>query len=57
MIACTLKVDYLITIHHPLRETLIAQTGLTTEGRRNFLQKAYSCATLYLAASMKWRPK
>jgi len=57
MIACTLKVEYLITSHHPLRETLIAQTGFTTEKRRNFLQEAYSCATLHLAASMKWRPK
>ena len=32
--------EYLIASHHPLRETLIAQTGTTPEARWNFLKMA-----------------
>lgn len=35
--------EYLIKSHHPLRETLMLQTGLTEAGRKDFLQKAYDC--------------
>ncbi len=31
--------EYLITSHHPLRETLIVQTGCSTEKRQQFLQQ------------------
>ena len=48
--------EYLITSHHPLRETLISQTGRTEANRRSFLQDAYTCATLHLAMSHKWQP-
>lgn len=48
--------EYLITSHHPLRETLIAQTGFTEQARRSFLQDAYNCATLHLGMQHKWRP-
>ncbi len=48
--------EYLITSHHPLRETLIAQTGLTQQQRHDFLQDAYNCATLYCGSSQKWQP-
>ena len=49
--------EYLITSHHPLRETLIAQTGLTTANRQNFLQDAYNCSTFFVGArSKKWQP-
>lgn len=48
--------EYLITSHHPLRETLIAQTGFTTEKRQGFLQDAYNCASLYCGTSKKWQP-
>lgn len=48
--------EYLITSHHPLRETLIAQTGFTEPTRRGFLQDAYNCATLHLGMQHKWRP-
>lgn len=41
--------EYLITSHHPLRETLIAQTGFTESARRDFLQDAYNCATLTMS--------
>ncbi|MBF7688271.1 HNH endonuclease family protein [Acinetobacter rathckeae] len=49
--------EYLITSHHPLRETLIAQTGFTEIARRGFLQSAYDCATHHLGMAYKWQPK
>jgi len=49
--------EYLITSHHPLRETLIAQAGNTSEKRRQFLQDAYNCSTTHLGARYKWSPK
>jgi len=49
--------EYLITSHHPLRETLIAQTGGTTQKRQNYLQEAYNCSTLFVGAGRrKWQP-
>ena len=33
--------EYLIESHHPLRETLILQTGRTKSQRKQFLQKSY----------------
>lgn len=48
--------EYLITSHHPLRETLIAQTGNSTEKRQQFLQDAYNCSTTYYAIKQKWQP-
>jgi len=50
--------EYLITSHHPLRETLIAQTGSSSEKRQAYLQDAYNCATLYMGGGgRKWQPK
>ncbi|MCW5600921.1 HNH endonuclease domain-containing protein [Nitrosomonas sp.] len=50
--------EYLITSHHPLRETLISQTGNSTEKRQAFLQDAYTCSSLHVGASgRKWQPK
>lgn len=49
--------EYLITSHHPLRETLIAQTGATTERRQAFLQDTYNCASAYFGFSSRWEPK
>ncbi len=49
--------EYLITSHHPLRETLIWQTGPTSEGRQKYLQDAYNCASEYFGFSTKWHPK
>lgn len=48
--------EYLITSHHPLRETLMVQTGLSGEDRRQYLQDAYNCATLHRGDSVKWQP-
>jgi hypothetical protein len=36
--------EYLIASHHPLRETLMAQTGETEQGRHAFLRQAYKDA-------------
>lgn len=47
--------EYLIKSHHPLRETLMLQTGLTEKDRRSFLQNAYDCSSTHLI--MKWAPK
>lgn len=50
--------EYLICSHHPLRETLIAQTGSTQAKRQNYLQEVYSCASTYLGSGKnKWQPK
>lgn len=48
--------EYLINSHHPLRETLIAQTGNTREKRRDYLQQAYNCSSLYYGVVKKWHP-
>ncbi len=49
--------EYLITSHHPLRETLMLQTGLKESDRRSFFQEAYDCATLHLGmGGEKWQP-
>jgi SAM-dependent methyltransferase len=36
--------NYLIASHHPLRDTLMLQTGATESSRRNFLQEQYAKA-------------
>lgn len=46
--------EYLISSHHPLRETLIAQTGFTQAARQNFLQSVYACAKSQLIHD--WAP-
>jgi hypothetical protein len=48
--------EYLIISHHPLRETLIAQTGNSAEKRQQFLQDAYNCTTIYYGVKQKWQP-
>ena len=46
--------EFLIGSHHPLRETLMAQTGRTARLRQKFLQKAYSDAVEVRVA--QWAP-
>ncbi|MEI6335639.1 MAG: hypothetical protein WCS87_13865, partial [Methylococcaceae bacterium] len=48
--------EYLITSHHPLRETLIVQTGCSTEKRQQFLQDAYNCSIIHYGFNQKWQP-
>jgi len=47
--------EYLIDSHHPLRQTLINQTGLSPETRRLFLQNVDSEAVSFLIH--RWEPK
>lgn len=46
--------EYLISSHHPLRETLIKQTGSTPQRRHYFLQQAYNKAIAVLIHN--WHP-
>jgi hypothetical protein len=46
--------EYLIKSHHPLRETLMLQTGITEPDRRSFLQSAYSCSKTTIISD--WAP-
>ena len=47
--------EYLTTSHHPLRETLIKQTGASRQHRSAFLQKAYDFSKERLIHT--WQPK
>lgn len=47
--------EYFISSHHPLRETLMAQTGSTPGRRKSFLQFAHSGAIRVLIHS--WEPE
>ena len=49
--------EYLINSHHPLRETLINQTGSSSTKRQDFLQNAYTCASFHCGSTKKWQPK
>lgn len=46
--------EFLITSHHPLRETLIAQTGSSEALRASFLQANYAAASSHRVAH--WTP-
>jgi len=46
--------EYLIKSSHPLRETLMLQTGVTEPDRRAFLQSAHTCAKTALITT--WTP-
>lgn len=46
--------EYLIGSHHPLRETLMTQTGRTESERRSFLQHMESFAMEHLVS--RWEP-
>jgi len=50
--------EYLISSHHPLRETLISQIGNSVAKRQRYLQEAYNCSTMFVGAAgrQKWQP-
>jgi 5-methylcytosine-specific restriction endonuclease McrA len=50
-----LRNNYLVNSHHPLSNTLIAQTGATDEVRSEFLNKIYNLATTIHKDT--WEPK
>lgn len=47
--------EYLISSHHPLRETIIAQTGESEPNRRYFLQTRYRLARSLIIHT--WQPR
>ncbi|MBC8285825.1 MAG: HNH endonuclease [Nitrospinae bacterium] len=47
--------NFLISSHHPLRQTLILQTGTSSEQRQNYLQTCYHNAKQILIHS--WKPE
>lgn len=47
--------EFFIMSHHPLRETLMAQTGVTRQDRVRFLSGAYETAWDWLFH--RWQPK
>ncbi len=47
--------EYLISSHHPLRETLILQTGSDAKARHSFLQNCFDTARTYLIQT--WQPQ
>ena len=47
--------EYYISSHHPLRETIINQTGQTERDRRQFLQRVYNMALERLIH--QWKPE
>ena len=49
--------EYLITSHHPLRETLMQQTGTKVTQRTAFLQASYNNAKAQLIHNWKPEPK
>ena len=50
-----LRNEYFIGSHHPLRETLISQTGSSDRLRRDFLQASFTSATSPLIHT--WEPE
>ena len=50
-----LRNEFLIASHHPLRETLMAQTGAQSGDRREFLQATYQAALDALLST--WEPQ
>ncbi len=49
--------EYLINSHHPLRETLIQQTGSNEQVRSKYLQDTYQRALAYLNPNAVWEPE
>ena len=49
--------NYLIDSHHPLRETLMRQTGSTTNDRKDFLEQEYNLAIHSLIHTWEPSPK
>ena len=49
--------EYFCSSHHPLRETIMLQTGNTREQRRSFLQKCFNEAIKILIHTWKPKPK
>lgn len=49
--------EFFINSHHPLRETLMQQTGTKLEQRINFLKANYQQATTGVLINSSWKPE
>ena len=49
--------EFFISSHHPLRDTLIGQTGKTVRQRAKFLNGHYEAASLGPLINSSWKPK
>ena len=49
--------NFFITSHHPLRETLIQQTGTTSKKRAKFLNDNYRAASTGALINSSWQPE
>jgi hypothetical protein len=49
--------EFFIRSHHPLRETLLAQTGQSRADRIRFLNAVYETAGQYLNEAKAWQPR
>ena len=47
--------NYYVESHHPLRETIMRQTGKTGDDRRRFLQKFFDSAIDFIPSTTKWK--
>ena len=48
--------EFYINSHHPLRETLMTQTGATPQARINFLSANYITASTGMLINSSWKP-
>ena len=48
--------NYYVESHHPLRETILKQTGINNIERHRFLQDFFNVAVDIIPSKMKWRP-
>lgn len=48
--------NYYVESHHPLRETILKQTGINNIQRYRFLQDFFNVAVDIIPSKMKWRP-
>ncbi|MDA1369852.1 MAG: HNH endonuclease [Proteobacteria bacterium] len=49
--------NYYVESHHPLRETIVNQTGRTESDRKAFLQSMYNGAVEAIPSKEKWKPR
>ncbi|MAG63916.1 hypothetical protein CMO84_10395 [Candidatus Woesearchaeota archaeon] len=48
--------EYYIASHHPLRETILNQTGVRESLRMQFLNRVWNAANRLLGGSDPWEP-
>jgi len=49
--------NFFVESHHPLRDTIMNQTGISHDKRHNFLQKFFDSAVSIIPGINKWMPR